>query len=111
MLCQRIGREPIGTIGLGIASEYSRRRRPRPPQNTTTFMRPVSRPPASFEDPYLGDRHEEPSVPLAGVLELVADLVRQVPGQDPDRVRTGLREALRRLNGDVRPRRDAAVLA
>ena len=38
MLCHRIGRWPIGTIGLGMASEYSRSRSPRPPQKITTFI-------------------------------------------------------------------------
>src|ERR1044071_8698148 len=32
-----MGRYPIGTIGLGKASEYSRLRMPRPPQNRTNF--------------------------------------------------------------------------
>jgi hypothetical protein len=33
-----MGRYPIGTIGFGIDSEYSRSRMPNPPQNKTTFM-------------------------------------------------------------------------
>src|ERR1700757_5039984 len=32
-----MGRYPIDTIGLGNASEYSRIRMPKPPQNNTTF--------------------------------------------------------------------------
>ena len=28
----------IGTIGFGVFSEYSRRRMPSPPQNSTTFI-------------------------------------------------------------------------
>src|SRR4029077_11067590 len=32
------GRYPIGTIGLGTISEYSRMRVPRPPQKSTTFI-------------------------------------------------------------------------
>src|SRR6266850_207869 len=32
-----MGRYPIATIGLGKASEYSRIRMPKPPQNRTTF--------------------------------------------------------------------------
>src|SRR5581483_2653606 len=44
MRCQRIGREPTGTIGFGMSSVYSRSRSPSPPQNRTTFMpaRPLS---------------------------------------------------------------------
>src|SRR5882724_2750211 len=38
MRCQMIGRCPIFTIGFGTVSEYSRRRVPRPPQKSTTFM-------------------------------------------------------------------------
>src|SRR5581483_9295424 len=32
-----MGRYPIGTMGLGKTSEYSRMRMPKPPQNRTTF--------------------------------------------------------------------------
>src|SRR5262249_51377685 len=39
MICQRIGRSPIGTIGLGRNSVSSRRRVPKPPQKITTFIR------------------------------------------------------------------------
>jgi hypothetical protein len=37
MMCQRIGRLPIGIIGFGSTSEASRIRRPLPPQKITTF--------------------------------------------------------------------------
>ena len=37
MMCQRIGRPPISTIGLGRNSVSSRRRVPSPPQRMTTF--------------------------------------------------------------------------
>src|SRR2546426_10507683 len=33
-----MGRYPMGTMGLGICSEYSLSRIPSPPQNSTTFM-------------------------------------------------------------------------
>ena len=33
-----MGRYPMGTIGLGTLSEYSRSRKPRPPQKSTTFI-------------------------------------------------------------------------
>src|ERR1700741_5450244 len=42
MTCQRIGRTPMGIIGLGTTSEYSRSRRPNPPQKSTTFNGGVS---------------------------------------------------------------------
>src|SRR5262245_20169445 len=38
MMCQRIGRYPMFTIGLGIVSENSRNRVPCPPQKRTTFI-------------------------------------------------------------------------
>src|ERR1017187_8627376 len=38
MMCQRIGRSPTGTIGLGRNSVSSRKRVPRPPQKITTFI-------------------------------------------------------------------------
>ena len=36
MMCQRIGRLPMGTIGLGRTSVSSFRRVPMPPQSTKT---------------------------------------------------------------------------
>src|SRR3954470_3781045 len=36
MMCQRMGRFPTGTIGLGRSSVSSRMRVPRPPQRTKT---------------------------------------------------------------------------
>src|SRR5262245_32657725 len=42
MTCQSSGRYPIGTMGFGMVSEYSRIRVPRPPQNRTTFMEGIS---------------------------------------------------------------------
>src|SRR4030042_1998450 len=41
MTCQRIGRYPSTTIGLGMVSEYSLSRIPNPPQKRTTLM-PIS---------------------------------------------------------------------
>src|ERR1700687_689024 len=38
MMCQRMGRPPISTIGLGRNSVSSRRRVPNPPHRTTTFI-------------------------------------------------------------------------
>src|SRR6185503_12099876 len=39
MMCQRIGRPPISTIGLGRSSVSSVSRVPCPPARMTTFMR------------------------------------------------------------------------
>src|SRR5437763_1639387 len=38
MMCQRMGRPPISTMGFGRTSVSSRRRVPWPPQRMTTFM-------------------------------------------------------------------------
>src|SRR5438105_8099699 len=42
MMCQRMGRPPTSTIGLGRNSVSSRNRVPSPPQSNTTFMRGCS---------------------------------------------------------------------
>src|SRR5208282_6537853 len=39
IICQRIGRPPISTMGLGRYSVSSRKRVPRPPHSITTFTR------------------------------------------------------------------------
>ena len=56
------------------------------------------------------DRHDQLRPPLLGVGELRGDLAREVPGQDHDRVRPRLGDALRRVDRDVRSRREPAVL-
>ena len=38
MMCQRIGRSPIGIIGFGTRTVVSPMRRPSPPQKRTTFI-------------------------------------------------------------------------
>src|SRR5689334_6740874 len=40
MMCQRIGRPPTSTIGLGFDSDSSARRVPRPPASKTVFTIP-----------------------------------------------------------------------
>ena len=37
MMCQRIGRPPISTIGFGLVSVSSERREPRPPARMTAL--------------------------------------------------------------------------
>src|SRR5882762_2574683 len=54
MMCQRMGRPPISTIGLGRNSVSSRRRVPNPPQRTTTFISGfLAAPPARGSASYL----------------------------------------------------------
>src|SRR3954447_10131421 len=38
MMCHRIGRPPISTIGFGLTSVSSARREPTPPASISTFM-------------------------------------------------------------------------
>src|SRR6185437_1530503 len=38
MMCQRMGRLPIGAIGFGMTSLTSRKRVPRPPHKIATFI-------------------------------------------------------------------------
>src|SRR5690606_11195463 len=38
MMCHRIGRPPISTIGLGLMAVSSERRVPNPPASMTTFI-------------------------------------------------------------------------
>src|ERR1700743_2519413 len=40
MICQRIGRPPISTIGFGLTVVSSEIRLPKPPANNTTFIHP-----------------------------------------------------------------------
>src|SRR6185437_10832271 len=46
MMCQRMGRLPIGAIGLGITSLTSRKRVPRPPHRIATFIKSFSSEPS-----------------------------------------------------------------
>src|ERR1041385_4174704 len=38
MMCHRIGRSPISTMGLGLSAVSSARRVPKPPARMTTFI-------------------------------------------------------------------------
>src|SRR5258708_16644586 len=44
MMCQRMGRPPMGIIGLGMSSATSRMRVPWPPHRITTCMPPLLAP-------------------------------------------------------------------
>src|SRR5712664_1452060 len=99
------------TIGLGMLSEYSRSRVPRPPQNRTTFMSV----PAFLAHPsrihlHVGDRHHELAPPPLHRALLLHDFVLQVPRQDQYVVRLGLEDLFRRVDGDVGARRESPVL-
>ena len=109
MMCQRIGLSPIGIIGFGIRAEVSPIRRPRPPQKMTTFMSAAasSRP---LQDLRLRNRYDELPAPFPDVRELCGDLPLQVPRQDQDVVRPGLRDALRGIDRDVGAGQEPPVL-
>src|SRR4051812_16201430 len=100
-----IGRYPIGTMGFGTVSEYSRMRIPSPPQNRTTF---IASPPSA--DRHLGNGDDELDPPFASETELTDDLVLQVPGQDQDDIRLGLEDLVRWEDRDVRTREESSVL-
>src|SRR4051812_15046478 len=102
MRCSRIGCWPTGMSGLGTRDPASWRRRPRPPQKSTTFM--------PSEHLHGWDRDDEARAPLARVGELGNDLVAQVPRQDEDEVGARLGEALGALDRDVCPRQVHALL-
>src|SRR6202035_2018985 len=51
-MCQRIGRPPISTIGLGRTPVSSLRRVPNPPARITAFIRPPSGYPHRDHVPY-----------------------------------------------------------
>src|SRR5215211_7430429 len=92
MMCQRIGRPPIGTMGFGMLGAASAIRRPAPPQKMTTFIRKF---PRSGMDDHLRNRHDEPRTPLPGEGELLDDLVLEVPRKDEDEVWSVLRNLAR----------------
>src|SRR3712207_5799231 len=90
MTCQSTGRYPTGTIGFGIPSPNSRRRRPCPPQNSTTFMLTPYAPSRGVMDLHPRDRRDEPAAPLRDVRVLADDLVAEVPRKDENVVRLRL---------------------
>src|SRR2546423_11900004 len=91
MTCQRIGRYPMGTIGLGVFSAYSRNRIPRPPQKRTTF---IGRSPPGLAQTmpcrrscvylHFGNRYDTFSTPVSSERKLADDFIFQIPGEDKD---------------------------
>src|SRR5258708_4729677 len=88
MMCHRIGRLPIGTIGFGRYSVSSRKRVPCPPHKITTFIR---------YDIYVGvgtsvfrrSKAKVSSIGLAGtvakVLSFSQTLISRLPNSIPGR--------------------------
>jgi hypothetical protein len=92
MTCQSIGRSPIMAIGLGPLLTPSRIRIPRPPQNRTTFTNYTSLTftnHTSLDDVELGNSEDEFPAPATYVIQLLADLLPEVPRQDEDVVGPG----------------------
>jgi len=58
-MCSITGRLTMGTMGLGMASEYSRMRMPRPPQKRTTFIVPSLSPDPSDATPSASRNHPQ----------------------------------------------------
>src|ERR1700729_1533761 len=98
MTYQNSGRSPTMVIGFGPLLTPSRMRIPSPPQNRTTFT--LNNPQVSG-DLKLGNPENQPAAPGPHVVQLLADLIPQVPGQDKDVVRPGLGERGRRVDRDV----------
>src|ERR1700722_9321606 len=92
-------------IGFGALLTPSRIRIPRPPQNRTTFTNHTS-----LDNVERGNRVNELPAPGPYVLQLLADLVPQVPRQDEDVVRPRLGQAFRRVDGNVRAGQELPLL-
>src|SRR5580700_2313420 len=105
MTCQSIGRSPIMAIGLGPLLTPSRIRIPRPPQNRTTFTNHTS-----LDDVEPGNREDEFPAPGTDVIQLLADLVPEIPRQDEDVVGPGFGQAFRRVDGNVRAGQEPPLL-
>src|SRR5215469_255578 len=99
MTCQRSGRSPTIAIGFGALLTPSRIRIPRPPQNRTTF---TARSPPQSDDVELRNGVDQAAAPGTDVLQLLADLLAEIPRQHQDVVGPGLLDALRRVDRDVR---------
>src|SRR5216684_1211828 len=116
MTCQRIGRYPICTMGLGMSSA-SRMRNPSPPQKRTTFIPSYSFQARSFKvcpasasvHFHFRDRHDKASIPFSHVGVLLDDLLFQIPRENQHVVRVRLANVLRRIDGNVRAWEELAV--
>src|SRR5262245_13771525 len=104
MTCQSSGRSPTIAMGLGALVTPSRMRMPRPPQNSTTFIW------APSDNLKRGNRDHQPATPVPDVVQLLGDLGPEIPRQHQDVVRFGLGEALWRVDRDVRPWQEFALL-
>src|SRR5437667_8879222 len=105
MRCQRIGRVPIVTMGLGTSSAYPLSRMPAPPQKRTTFITHLCSIDGDFRN-----GHDEAAIPLSYELQLLHDFVLQVPGQDHDIVWLGLANPVRMINRNVRAWQESPLL-
>src|SRR2546423_2821703 len=117
MTCQRIGRYPMGTIGLGVFSAYSRNRIPRPPQKRTTFIgctppRLAQTMPWRSSCVYLhfGNRHDKFSTPVSSERKLADDFIFQVPGEDKDIIGAGRSKFLSREDRNMGAGQELAML-
>src|SRR5262245_3001657 len=107
MTCQSTGRCPMGIIGLGTESSLDRIRRPKPPQKSTTFM---IVPPDESKDLECGQWYHQAPTPLANIVELLRNLVLEVPRKNQHVIRLFRSEPLDRMDRDVRTRKILPVL-
>src|SRR5438034_6864139 len=109
MMCQRIGRPPISTIGFGRISVSSAKRVPRPPQRIMACTRVIVRTRSGLDDARARDRDDESTAARSIDLLLPEDLVCEVPREQKRVPNVGCDKTLRRLDRDVRPRCEEAV--
>src|SRR6267143_2999847 len=98
MMCQRIGRPPISTIGLGRTSVSSARRVPNPPQRITACTGDIVRTRSWLDDTRAWDRDDESTPARAIRVLLPEDLVREVPREQERVADVGSHETLRWLD-------------
>src|SRR3979490_913290 len=96
MMCQRMGRPPISTIGLGRNSVSSRRRVPNPPHRTTTFIIWVPGSAAGAGQRFVLPDLYRPAIQLSHTRAMMEELRKspgrlQFEGSDPDWLRCALR--------------------
>src|SRR6266550_4367927 len=110
MMCQRIGRPPISTIGFGRISVSSAKRVPRPPQRIMACTRVIVRTRSGLDDARARDRDDESTAARSIGLLLPEDLVREVPREQKGVADIRSNKTLGRLDRDVRTWREQTML-
>src|ERR1044071_2647119 len=93
-------------MGCGIFAEYSRILVPSPPQNSTTFIFLLP----GIDDGEVGNGDYELASPFSDMSHLPHDFLLQIPRQNQNVIRSRLVDHFRRVDGNVHPRREPAML-